>query len=80
MKDSVTNLEELQENLIEIGINLTYEFQDLHDRSILADNGWKITLGRGLDLFERREGKFVVGDIVQEKRKCKNCEITYLRM
>jgi len=80
MKDSITNLEELQENLVEIGINLTYEFQDLHDRSILADNGWKITLGRGLDIFERREGKFVVGDIVQEKRKCKNCEITYLKV
>jgi ATP-dependent Lon protease len=78
-KDSIDNLEELQENLLELGINLTYEFKELHDRTIVADNGWKITLGRGLDIFERREGKFVVGDIVQEKRKCKNCEITYLK-
>ena len=80
LKDSVDNLDELQENLLELGINLTYEFQDLHDRNIVADNGWKITLGRGLDIFERREGKFVVGDIVQEKRKCKNCEVTYLKV
>ena len=77
--DSIDNLEELQGNLLELGINLTYEFKDLHDRTIVADNGWKITLGRGLDIFERREGKFVVGDVVQEKRKCKNCEITYLK-
>ena len=79
MKESMSNLEELQENLVDLGINFTYEFQDLHDRHIVADNGWKINLGRGLDIFERREGKFVIGDIDQESRKCKNCEIIYVR-
>ena len=79
MKESMANLEELQENLVDLGINLTYEFLDLHDRHIVADNGWKINLGRGLDIFERREGKFVIGDIDQENRKCKNCEIIYVR-
>ena len=48
--------------------------------SSLADNGWKITLGRGLDIFEKVEGRFNVAGIDQTKRKCKACEITYLRI
>ncbi len=79
MKDSMSNLEEFQESLVDLGIDFTFEFQDLHDRHIVADNGWKINLGRGLDIFERREGKFVIGDIDQESRKCKNCEIIFVR-
>ena len=36
------------------GIRFTWETNpDLHDRSIVTDNGWKIVLGRGLDIFER---------------------------
>ena len=80
MEDSITNFQELQESVAEIGINLTYEFQDLHDRSIVSENGWKINLGRGLDIFDRVEGKWNVADVTQERRKCKNCEITFLRV
>lgn len=80
MEDSITNFQELQESVAEIGINLTYEFQDLHDRSIVSENGWKINLGRGLDIFDRIEGKWNVADVTQERRKCKNCEITFLRV
>jgi ATP-dependent Lon protease len=51
-----------------------------HDRFIAADNGWKITLGRGLDIFEKIEGRFNVADMDQTKRKCKSCEMTYLKL
>lgn len=80
MSDSVANFTDLQEGVLDIGINLTFEFQDLHDRSIASENGWKINLGRGLDIFERSEGKFSVAELDQEKRKCKNCEITYFKI
>lgn len=80
MPDSIENFKDLQENVQEIGIHLTYEFQDLHDRSIASENGWKINLGRGLDIFDRVESKFSVADLDQEKRKCKNCEITIMRI
>ena len=80
MEESINNFNELQESVSEIGINLTYDFQDLHDRSILSENGWKINLGRGLDIFDRVEGKWNVADVTQERRKCKNCEITFLRI
>ena len=77
--DSTTYLEEIQESVQEIGIHLSYRFENLHDRSIIADNRWKITLGRGLDIFEKSENRFSVADIEQTRRKCKACEITYLR-
>ena len=63
----------------EIGIKLSYEFRNEHDRTIISDNGWQIIPGRGLDIFEKEETRFSIGDFDQEKRRCKNCTITYLR-
>lgn len=79
LADAISYLEELQESLVELGINFTYRMENHHDRFIAADNGWKITLGRGLDIFEKIEGRFNVAAIDQTKRKCKACELTYLR-
>jgi len=78
-KQSEENFYELNLAVEEIGIELTYEFQDGHDRHIVSDNGWKIILGRGLDIYEKMEGRFNVGDFDQERRQCKACELTYLR-
>lgn len=37
-----------------LGIILSYEFDDfIHDRFIHLDNGWKIILGRGLDIWQK---------------------------
>ena len=78
--DSIAYFEELQGGLIDIGINLTFRMEHHHDRFIAADNGWKITLGRGLDIFEKIEGRFNVAGVDQTKRKCKSCEMTFLRL
>lgn len=80
LEDSASNFQDLQESVADLGIQLTYEFADVHDRSIISDNGWKINLGRGLDIFDRVEGKFNAGDLDQTKRKCKACDITFLRI
>jgi ATP-dependent Lon protease len=80
LEDSRSSLEELAQNVQSIGINLTVRFENHHDRFIAADNGWKITLGRGLDIFEKIEERFSVADIDQTKRKCKSCELTYLKI
>ena len=80
LEDSKYNFEELQESVTSLGIHLTYRLEEHHDRYIAADNGWKITLGRGLDIFEKIEGRFNVADIDQTKRKCKSCELTYLKL
>ncbi|MGQ1910990.1 BREX system Lon protease-like protein BrxL [Marinifilum sp. RC60d5] len=78
--ESIANFEEIQSSLIDLGIHLTYRIEKHHDRFIAADNGWKISLGRGLDIFEKIEGRFNVADLDQNRRKCKACELTYLRI
>lgn len=80
LMDSKANFEELAASVSELGINLFYKLEHHHDRYILADNGWKITFGRGLDIFEKTEGKYNVADIDQTKRKCRSCEVTYFRV
>jgi ATP-dependent Lon protease len=79
MPDSISFFEELQSSVLDLGINLVYKFENNHDRFIDSNNGWKITLGRGLDLFEKTEGRFNVAEMDQSRRKCKSCEITYLK-
>lgn len=80
LNDSVTYFEELQQSVADLGINMTYRMENHHDRFIASDNGWKIVLGRGLDIFEKTEGRFNVADMDQTKRKCKSCEMTYLKI
>jgi ATP-dependent Lon protease len=79
MKDSISYFEELQSTVLDLGIQLFYKFENAHDRFIESNNGWKVTLGRGLDIFEKTEGRFNVADMDQSRRKCKSCEITYIK-
>lgn len=80
LQDSLSNLEEIKENVSELGINFTWEFKENHERFIITNTGWKINLGRGLDIYEKREGRFDIGDVYQEKRRCKDCDITYVKL
>lgn len=80
LEDFKASLDELAINVKSIGINLTFRFENNYDRFIVADNGCKITPGRGLDIFEKIEERFSVADIDQTNRKCKACEMTYLKI
>jgi ATP-dependent Lon protease len=72
--------EQMTYSLESIGINFSYVFDDnIHDRSIVLDNGWKIVLGRGLDIWQKTGGWYDVNEYIQEKRLCKACEITFLK-
>ncbi|TDQ15199.1 ATP-dependent Lon protease [Algoriphagus boseongensis] len=74
-------LDQLDYSLESIGINFSFEFSDtIHDRSIILDNGWKIILGRGLDIWQKTNGWFDLSEFLQEKRQCKGCEVTYLKL
>lgn len=73
--------EQMTYSLESIGILFTYEFdENAHDRSIVLDNGWKILLGRGLDIWQKTGGWYDVNEYIQEKRLCKSCEITYMKV
>lgn len=70
---------EITDSLEPLGIIFSYEFdENIHDRSIDLNNNWKIVLGRGLDIFQKTNGRWDVAEYYQEKRLCKACEITYL--
>jgi ATP-dependent Lon protease len=80
LQESSDNLDEIAESVFDMGIKMTFEMQpNLHDRFIQSDNGWKVVLGRGLDIFQKSEGRFSIADLRQDKRRCKACEITYLK-
>jgi len=70
---------EITDSLESLGIIFTYKFdENTHDRSIVLDNGWKIILGRGLDIFQKTNGWYDIAEYYQEKRLCKACEVTYV--
>lgn len=72
--------EQMTYSLESIGIMFNYEFdENIHDRSIELNNGWKIILGRGLDIWQKTGGWYDVNEYIQEKRICKACEITFLK-
>ncbi|WP_373514594.1 BREX system Lon protease-like protein BrxL [Persicitalea sp.] len=75
-KESFT---EIADSLEPWGIVFSYEFDEVvHDRSIELNNGWEIVLGRGLDIFQKTNGKYDIAEHYQEKRQCKVCKITFL--
>jgi len=70
--------DELKSSLEQDHISFAYSFQkDLHDRWIETDTGWRIVMGRGLDIFQKPEGKFTLGFVDQNKRRCKATTIIY---
>jgi ATP-dependent Lon protease len=79
--DAKEAFEQMTYSLESLGIIFTYEFDDfIHDRSIVMDNGWKIVLGRGLDIWQKTGGWYDINEYIQDKRVCKACEITYLKI
>lgn len=80
VEDAKEAFRQIQYSLEGIGILFSYEFDPhIHDRSIVMDNGWKILLGRGLDIWQKTGGWYDIDEYVQEKRLCKSCEITFLK-
>lgn len=76
--DAIDILDAITDDLAPRGIDFTYDFDAQHDRFIHLDNGWKINLGRGLDIFDKVD-RFSVDRISQEDRRCKACSISFVR-
>jgi ATP-dependent Lon protease len=71
---------EMAESFEPLGIFFNFEFDErIHDRSIELNNGWKIVLGRGLDIWQKTSGWYDIAEYYQEKRLCKACEVTFLK-
>jgi len=75
-------LGQIQVAAAEANIQFSWHFDDLiHARNIQTDTGWKITMDRGLDIFQFYEmnDSFSLSNRVQERRQVKQFEITYFR-
>ena len=74
-------LEELAESLEGTGIRFEYEVSwgSMHARSIKTDTGWKISLDRGLDIFQPPSNRFDLGRVNPAERRCKPFEVTYIQ-
>ena len=70
--------DDLTDELAAIGIEFSYDFDADHDRYIELNNGWRIILGRGLDIYEKYE-RFSLGRTRLEDRRCKECSITFVQ-
>ncbi len=73
-------LKKLRKSLSQFSIEFNFVLKNnIHDRWIESDTGWKITLGRGLDIFQKPADKFTLGFMDQTKRKCKATTISYIQ-
>jgi ATP-dependent Lon protease len=73
-------LDQVQSGASAKKIEFSYTFDSSkHDRFIQTDTGWRITLGRGLDIFHRAEGRYSLGFIDQTQRQCKETSIVFTR-
>jgi ATP-dependent Lon protease len=83
-QESTDRFEQLKESIDGSGISFEYEYdqtQSFHARSIETNTGWKISIDRGLDIFQPYDFKnpFNLANNIQEDRLCKRFEVTYLK-
>jgi ATP-dependent Lon protease len=79
-----SNLLAVESACMAAGIKFSWEFDGtntIHARHIVSDTGWKISLDRGLDIFQKFEmnDAFSLANRVQSYRHVKAFEITYLK-
>jgi ATP-dependent Lon protease len=78
------NLNQLVDSFTGSKVAFSWEFDhstNFHARNIVTDTGWKMTIDRGLDLFQKYEtGPFSLEQGMQEARLTRGGEVTYLRV
>ena len=78
------NLEKMRDAAASLGVYFTWAFDEtgtIHARHIVTNHGWKISLDRGLDIFQHFEmnDAFAFANRMQQLRACKAFEMTVIR-
>ncbi|MCP9821970.1 BREX system Lon protease-like protein BrxL [Cyanobium sp. L1E-Cus] len=83
MEKQIENLGQVQDSFAGTCTPFSWEIDaspNFHARSITADNCWKISLDRGLDIFQWFEfSAFKAEAAVQEARMVRGCELSFIR-
>lgn len=83
-EQQLAHFENMQTAVAVAGIHFTWELDTtntIHARHIITSHGWKISLDRGLDIFQHYEmnDTFSLGNRLQQYRACKAFEVTFIR-
>lgn len=75
----------IQGSMLQVGIKFNWAFDNtgaIHARHIVTDTGWKISLDRGLDIFQQYDmnDTFQLTNRIQKLRTCKAFEVTYIKV
>ncbi len=76
-------LSQIKRHASDLGIRLSWNYSDgIHDRFIRTNTGWKIVLGRGLDIFNFFDSKDVFNPLNrdQKQRTSRGFHITWQRI
>ena len=78
------HFEKIKESSGAVGIKFSWEFDStgaIHARHIVTDHGWKISLDRGLDIFQHYDmnDTFAFANRLQQYRPCKAFEVTFIK-
>jgi len=78
-------LDQMQNSMLTVGVKFSYSFDNSgsqHARHIVTDTGWKISLDRGLDIFQQYDmnNTFQLSNRLQKHRACKAFEVTYIKI
>ncbi|EGL53072.1 hypothetical protein MAMP_00232 [Methylophaga aminisulfidivorans MP] len=78
------HFEKMKEASAMLGISFSWDFDNSgaqHARHIVTDHGWKISLDRGLDIFQHYEmgDAFSFANRMQKYRQCRAFEVTYIK-
>ncbi|SFJ03626.1 Nucleotidyl transferase AbiEii toxin, Type IV TA system [Kaistella treverensis] len=79
MESATESFNEIKDSLAEINIDFEVDFKvSAHDRYITCNNGWRIILGRGLDIWQKSNGRYDIAELLQEKRKCREFDMVVI--
>lgn len=77
--------EKIQSSMFAVGIKFDYSFDTTgsqHARHIVTNTGWKISLDRGLDIFQQYDVNdvFSLSNRIQKHRPLKGFEVTFINI
>ncbi|QNI68451.1 BREX system Lon protease-like protein BrxL [Synechococcus sp. BMK-MC-1] len=78
------NLNQVKDSFADTATPFSFEFDaspNFHARSLTTNHGWKVSLDRGLDIFQWFESSaFNAATSLQEARLTKGCEVSFIRV
>ena len=74
----IDRLDDIKDDMTTYGIDFDYSFREFHDRQITTDDGWNISLGRGLDIYDKYNA-YSIASGRQDRRKCREFRVIYMK-